>query len=373
MRSKILFALPLSLFISVMFVLLSCAPALSPSGQALQITNLTPSQSQTFPGASVQIQSSVNAPQGENVVYKWSCSGGHFIDTGNNSTWIAPSQYGNYDITLVVEDSKGYTAQSTATINVGANKPPAISSMTTDQANLLYGGMTTVTVVASDPDGDALRYSWSASEGTVSGQGNKVSWSAPSKGGDFAITVLVSDGKSETRQTVVVKVMSATNTTTISLIRQESGTVSSTGDKDTTRFRAGDDDKNVGYRCFFSFNIFSLNGTQVNNAKLKFGPARVAGDPFTTVTGLGVFRISRATYGNGLPDYNIIPEQLQKTSTFDAAPIEVEVTPELVNLVAAAADKFQVEAFFQKTTNGNNIAQFIEFPDAQLEVTFAPK
>jgi len=372
MRNKLPLILS-CLFVVGIIVACSCAPPPAPSGQVLQISSLTPSQSQTFPGASVQMQSSVKAQPGENVVYKWSCTGGHFIDTGNNSTWVAPSQYGTYEITLAAEDSKGHKAQASVSITVSANKPPVISSMTTDRANLSYGGMTTVTVVASDPDGDALRYSWSASEGSVSGQGNRVTWSAPNKGGDYAITVLVSDGKSESRQSVVVRVMSTTNSTTISLIRQESGTVSSTGDKDTSRFRAGDDEKNVGYRCFFSFNIFSLDGTQVNHAKVKFGPARVTGDPFASVTGLGTFRISRATYGDGLPDYNIIPEQLQKTSTFDSAPLELDVTPELVNLVAAATGKFQMEAFFQKTTNGNNIAQFKEFSDAQLEVTFAPK
>jgi len=368
----------LILILSGLLILTSCVQVQSPAGQsgsqAIVITSLVPSQIQTFQGGTVYIQSSVKGPQGESLLYKWSCSGGHFVDSGANNTWVAPSQYGNYDITLLVEDSKGNKAQSTVTVFVAANKPPVISSLNTDQADLLYGGMTTITCIANDPDGDALRYSWTASEGTVSGIGNKVTWVAPHKGGNFSITVIVSDGKAETRQNVMVRVMTATNTTTISLIRQESGTVSSTGDKDTTRFRAGDDGKNEGYRCFFSFNIFSLNGTRVNAARLKFGPVRISGDPFAPVTGLGGLRFWKVKYGEGLPDFNVLGEVLDRAGAlFPSTPGEIDVTPELVNLVAGAADRFQVETLFQNTYKKDNIAKFIEFSDAVLEVTFAPK
>ncbi|MCX6004224.1 MAG: hypothetical protein NT082_00890, partial [Chloroflexi bacterium] len=294
--------------------------------------------------------------------------------SGPNNTWVAPPQYGNYDITLTVEDGKGGKAQSTVTVAVGANKPPVINSLTTSQANVTYGGMTNLTCDAFDPDGDVLRYSWSASEGSISGVGKTVTWVGPNKGGDYSISAIVSDGKAETRKTVVMHVVSATNTTTIPLIRNESGTVSSTGDKDTTRFRAGDDEKNTGYRCFFSFNIFSLNGTEVSNAKIKFSSAKVAGDPFAPVTGLNGLRFWKSTYGAGLPDFNFIGEALGRAAAlFTSAPSEVDVTPEIVNLVASGAERFQLEALFDKMTNGNNIAQFVEYPDAILEVTFAPK
>ncbi len=67
-----------------------------------------------------------------------------------------------------------------------------------------------LTCIASDPDGDVVRYSWSASEGSITGVGNKVTWIAPNKGGSFNITVIVSDGKGgETRGNVMVTVASS--------------------------------------------------------------------------------------------------------------------------------------------------------------------
>jgi hypothetical protein len=48
---------------------------------------------------------------------------------------------------------------------------------------------------ASDPDGDKLSYIWSAENGTIKGEGNKVIWVTPDTTGDYAVTVRVIDGK----------------------------------------------------------------------------------------------------------------------------------------------------------------------------------
>ncbi|MDD5312110.1 MAG: hypothetical protein PHO26_03610 [Dehalococcoidia bacterium] len=362
------------LIIISIFFLGSCAGAQQPAGGALGITSLVASQSQTFPGGDVHIQSMVNNPHNETLLFKWACTGGNFTDSGPNNTWVAPPQYGNYDITLTVEDGKGGKAQSTVSIVVGANKPPVINSLTSSQANVSYGATTNLTCDAFDPDGDALRYSWSASEGSISGIGKTVTWTGPNKGGEFSITAIVSDGKAESRSTVVMRVVAATSATTIPLIRNESGTVSSTGDKDTSKFKVGDDEKGTGYRCFFSFNIFGLNGTEVRDAKVRFSSARVTGDPFAPVTGLNGLRFWKIRYGAGLPDFNFIGEALDRASAlFTSAPSQIDVTPEIVNLVASGAERFQLEALFDKMTNGNSIAQYVEYSDAVLEVTFAPK
>jgi len=47
--------------------------------------------------------------------------------------------------------------------------------------------------LASDPDGDRLSYAWSADGGELWGEGSVVTWTAPSNGGDFAVTVTVTD------------------------------------------------------------------------------------------------------------------------------------------------------------------------------------
>ncbi|MHB8086005.1 MAG: hypothetical protein ACYDHZ_09270, partial [Dehalococcoidia bacterium] len=188
---------------------------------------------------------------------------------------------------------------------------------------------------------------------------------------DFGITCVASDGKGgEVKQTVTVTVTQPGSTVTINLIKQESGTVSSSGDKDTTRYRAGDDDNNVGYNAFFSYDIFSLNNKKVRLATVRFGPGKITGDPFGALDGL---RISQVSYGNGLPDFNTIGNNLYSSKgLFSSAPAEIDVTQEINQKIAAGPSRFQLEAAFKKPNSGNRAGDYIEWPDAVLYVTFAP-
>lgn len=350
----------------------SCVQVAAPPGnQQLSIQSLNPVQDQTTPGGTVAVESSVINPGNGVLTYKWSASGGGFGGSGQNNIWQAPSQSGVYEITLTVEDGKGGSAQSRTSITVSNNRAPAITSLSTDRQNITPGGSTTVTCVANDPDGDLVRYSWSAADGSLSGTGNRVSWISPNKVGDIAITCVVSDDKGgESRQTVLVKVAPSGSAITINLVKQESGTVSSTGDRDTTRYRAGDDEKNLTYRAFFSFDIFGLNKTIVRQAKLKFGAGRITGDPFNALGGLRLWKVS---YGEGLPDYNTTGDSFYSAGAlFNSTPNEVDVTNEITSLVAAGSSRLQLEALFYKASNTNNSIDNVEWPDLILMVTFAP-
>jgi hypothetical protein len=368
--SRLFLILPGLLLIST--GVLSCAQVAPPSGsQQLTIQSLNPVQNQTLPGGTVVIESSVINPGNGTLTYKWSASGGGFGGSGQNNIWQAPSQIGVYDITLTVEDGKGGYAQSKTSVTVSSNRAPAIISLTASPVNVTPGGSTIVTCVASDPDGDMLRYNWSAGDGSISGTGNRVSWISPNKNGDMGITCTVSDGKgAESKQTILVNVSPSSSEITIKQVRNESGTVSSTGDKDTTRYRAGDDEKNLTYRAFFSFDIFGLNKTNVRQAKLKFGPGRITGDPFNALTGL---RLWKMNYGEGLPDYNITGDNFYSAGALlTSSPNEIDVTSEIKDLVAAGASRLQLEAQFNKASNGNNSIDYIEWPDVNLLITFAP-
>lgn len=369
-RSILVFVLiPLVL---LSFGLVSCVKVAAPQGnQQLSIQSLNPVQNQTTPGGTVAIESSVINPGNGTLNYKWSASGGGFGGSGQNNIWQAPSQNGVYEITLTVEDGKGGLAQARTSITVSSNRAPLITSLSSDRQNVLPGGSATITCVANDPDGDIVRYSWSAGDGTISGSGNKVSWIAPNKNGDIGITCTVSDGKgAESKQTITVNVSPSSNEITIKQVRPESGTVSSTGDKDTTRYRAGDDEKNLTYRAFFSFDIFGLNKTNVRLAKLKFGPGNITGDPFNTLGGLRLWKVN---YGEGLPDYNITGDNFYSAGAlFNSSPNEVDVTAEITSLVAAGASRLQVEARFDKASNANNSIDCIEWPDLILMISFAP-
>ncbi len=341
------------------------------ANQSLTVQSLNPVQSQTTPGGTVAIESKVVNPNNASLTYKWSATGGGFGGSGANNIWQAPAQSGTYQITLTVEDGQGASAQATTSITVSSNRPPVIIDLSYSPINLSPGSSTVITCTANDPDGDIVRYSWNASAGIISGTGNQVSWMAPNNTGDFGITCVVSDGKGgESRQTVTVSVTEPGSNVTINLIQQESGTVSSSGDKDTSRYRAGDDSNNVGYNAFFSYDIFSLNKTKVRLATVKFGPGTVTGDPFGALSGLRVWQVS---YGNGLPDFNTIGNILYSSKgLFSSPPSEVDVTQEIQAQIAAGASRFQLEAAFKKTNNGNGAVDNIEWPGAVLEVTFAP-
>lgn len=76
------------------------------------------------------------------------------------------------------------------------NRPPT-ASCSVDKNNIVAGSGDVVAVhaSASDPDGDALTYTWSATGGQVDGTGANVRWSAGTAGpGNYSITSHVDDG-----------------------------------------------------------------------------------------------------------------------------------------------------------------------------------
>lgn len=343
------------------------------------IASLTAAQNQSYPGGTVNLQSVVSDPNGDSINFKWTATGGEFVENGRaNTTWRAPKEFGSYEIKLTVDDGKGGTAQSTAQITVSANHAPTISGLTAEPPALQFASRTTLTCVASDQDGDPVQYKWEAREGTLSGEGNRVSWTSPSKGGNYSVFVIASDGKgAETRQEIVIPVAAPSGLQTFNLVPRESGTVTSEGDRDSSIFKAGDDEKNIGYRAFFSYNIFPLMGMDIKQAKLKFIGGRVVGDdPFDPITGVGGFQVMHITYGNILPKFGIVDGgPFQRSEAYrNKEIVEVDVTPELVTAVDNRLERFQAEAAFMKrTTNGNNIAQYLQWTDVVLEVTASAK
>ncbi|UCH66440.1 MAG: hypothetical protein JSW63_04750 [Ignavibacterium sp.] len=69
--------------------------------------------------------------------------------------------------------------QPTATeANVDGNNEPVINDVTIDPSLIRVGSSTTITVDATDPDGDFLSYSWAVALGDIIGSGNQVRYTA---------------------------------------------------------------------------------------------------------------------------------------------------------------------------------------------------
>jgi len=217
-------------------------------------------------------------------------------------------------------------------------------------------------------------YSWSASDGDVSGVGDTVTWVAPKKAGNFKITVIVSDGKGgETEGVVIVPVSAAVGTVIITPVAKETGTVRSDGATDYSRTLAGDDEQDRGYCAFWSYDVWSLAEKKIHSASLKFTTKSVAGSPFPSTTGLGGLRLWKVTYADELPKFQYTGTNLRDVPLLNSPPSVIDVTQEVTNVTAASVARFQVEALFTKGTNGNQIAQFIEWSDVVLEVNYSEK
>lgn len=82
---------------------------------------------------------------------------------------------------------------TTVDVVLSANNPPRITSLTAKSRTIKAGETTIVICTASDPDRDALSYTWSASGGSIQGKGEKVTYEAPGEAGTYSIKVKVSD------------------------------------------------------------------------------------------------------------------------------------------------------------------------------------
>jgi hypothetical protein len=157
------------------------------------ITSLAADPERGFPSGSCQIVCNATAPDGDKLSYGWSACGGEIAGEGANVTWTAPDSLGSYNITVIVMDSRGRAVTDHLTIDVRGDRPPAINDLVASADWTTPSGNLEVTCNATDPEGDALSYQWTASAGSVSGAGAIVTWAAPEETGVYYITVVVKD------------------------------------------------------------------------------------------------------------------------------------------------------------------------------------
>jgi hypothetical protein len=178
------------------------------------ITSLVAEPAKVLPRQSCQIVCNATDPDGDELSYGWSASGGTINGitiAGEEAmvTWTAPGSAGFYDVTVIVMDSRGSAVTDSVTITIRTNISPAINSLTADADWTLPLGSLNVTCNASDPDGDELSYEWSTDGGDISGTGAVVNWIAPQGVGIYNVTVVV---KSCVSQTTVTEVATSRKT-----------------------------------------------------------------------------------------------------------------------------------------------------------------
>ena len=158
------------------------------------ITRLTAEPEAVPPLGNCQIVCNATDPDGDELSYGWSATGGGIFGEGAAVTWTAPDSEGSYNVTVIVIDDLGGEATDDVTVIVRANRSPTIGSLVADSAWTTPSGSLQVMCTASDLDGDVLSYEWAATGGNISGTGEVVNWIAPQEVGIYSVTVVVKDG-----------------------------------------------------------------------------------------------------------------------------------------------------------------------------------
>lgn len=179
----------------------------TPANQPPVISSLTADEEQVSPSGNCLVRCVVSDPDGDELNYTWSASGGSISGDESIVTWIAPEEVGAYTITVKLTDGRSGEATAQVTIDVFINHPPVIDSLVTEALDVRKATPCVIECIASDPDGDELSYAWLPSRGSISGEGAVITWTAPNTYGTYTITVTVTDaGGDEVTESISIVV-----------------------------------------------------------------------------------------------------------------------------------------------------------------------
>jgi len=168
---------------------------------------------------SVKIYCTAEDKDGDNINYNWQSSGGNLIGSGNEVTFFSEIT-GEYGIIVTIDDGKGGSASDTIIIKVAEviNNPPVINFFKAEPKKIDINSQAELLFSFNDPDDDSLIYSLSSEAGNFLNEGNKNFWISPNLPGNYYLTLTVSDGSSEVKDSVLVIVRDFSQNQTGNLI-----------------------------------------------------------------------------------------------------------------------------------------------------------
>ena len=147
------------------------------------------------------ISATASDPDGDPLTYAWTASGGSISGTGASVTFTPPpvATTTTFSVSLTVSDGKGGTAAAGTTVKVSRqhNTAPQITAGPGASPDSITDIQTsTLSVAATDAEGDALTYGWTPSGGAISGSGASVTFTPPAvvSTTTFTIALSISDG-----------------------------------------------------------------------------------------------------------------------------------------------------------------------------------
>ena len=183
------------------------------------LVELTISQDSVLAGETVTVSASTTDADGDPLTYSWNALG-EIEGAGTSVQWTVPNVVteGDVPISVQISDGQGGITSGSVTIRVtpttGGNRPPVIvNGPTGNPSTVAPNQAANLIVEATDPDGDTLTYSWTATGGMITGESASVSWVAPADEGTYQIEVTVSDGEGSTSGSVLLTVSAASGET----------------------------------------------------------------------------------------------------------------------------------------------------------------
>ena len=171
------------------------------------ITSLVADADWTTPSGSLQVTCDDSDPDGDELSYEWSTTGGNISGTGAVVNWIAPQEVDIYHVTVVVDDGHGDEATRSVILSVARGTPPIIEDLIVTAKGHQYLRKSTfgydydvwkteeydIECIVSDTSGGVF-YELSCTGGNISGEGSIITWTAPNKSSvEVTVTVIVSD------------------------------------------------------------------------------------------------------------------------------------------------------------------------------------
>ncbi|MGB2643019.1 MAG: OmpA family protein [Candidatus Acidiferrum sp.] len=156
-----------------------------------------------FAGSNDTAAIHVNASDadGNPLTYSYTATGGSVDGTGPDARWSSSGvAVGTYTVTAAVSDGKGGTASCATDIKVEErpNRPPT-ATLSVERSPIQPGEHTGIICTGSDPDGDPLTYSYSASGGQITGTGSNAQFDATGlQPGTYTVKCTVNDGRGGT-------------------------------------------------------------------------------------------------------------------------------------------------------------------------------
>lgn len=168
------------------------------------INSLAASANWTTPSGSIQVTCTASDPDGDELSYEWTTTGGNISGAGAVVNWTAPQEVGIYHITVVVTDGHGSSDTDSLPISVATGQPPTIEDLVITADHCYLRTNTSPYKVGQGKNfniectvagaGTGLSYNWSCSDGQiseVSEDGSMITWTAPETSVNIRVTVTV--------------------------------------------------------------------------------------------------------------------------------------------------------------------------------------